>query len=473
MPYDGIITQGKEYARRRNFTPDNINWKRWSQRNFEYNNSRRYAGDGFLIRVLGKRKFYHLSTYPNDDAFNSLTESMNNPRSTSYVNSASKRCDQCGKPFRPVAEQELCTLCLVKANKDAQSRAAINSKEAKDKAKEVTLLRSKLSELNEVSNNLALKVEEFEAKANENERLYLQASQNGKTLCAEINGKNKDVLNYRNIVQQLAKINVNLDRCVATHQQLSVDLLKLKSEQATIKDLIHNCENELQSMRPKNVSIITILREQIAEDVLNFFRCAFGTTTPNRNVRHNYLEKVLREYPKKLHGLLASTGLVIEKESKHNLQFPPLSSFLSMFEDNVSSQIKALSNFGMYINEETDKVSVGHMVNYDIYDLIAQKDEIVDGEIPARYRIERETLDLWKRISKKHLASKVIEHLFAIDFLTKYKRITHARIMLIEKTYGVEMLIEVKMKSFRKIGGKMQQDKELKTWQKLTSESFV
>ena len=79
MSYDGVITCGKEYAARVNI--DDIPWKPWRAGScYEWNQSKKYAGDGMLVRKRGKRIFFHLSVYPNEYAFDEIERRMLNPR---------------------------------------------------------------------------------------------------------------------------------------------------------------------------------------------------------------------------------------------------------------------------------------------------------------------------------------------------------------------------------------------------------
>ena len=104
----------------------------------------------------------------------------------------------------------------------------------------------------------------------------------------------------------------------------------------------------------------------------------------------------------------------------------------------------------------------------DLYDLVGSKEIILRGEIPREQRISLEVLECWRKISVKFLASSIIEYLFKINFLNFYKRLTHARILLKEKAHSLEMLVEVKFKSYRKTDGKLKVDKELSDWQQVS-----
>jgi hypothetical protein len=467
MPYDGRITDGSEHAACCGYNMNTVTWKRWSGRNFEYNEGQKYAGNGILIRMVGKRKFFHLSTYPNEDAFTELSERMEGRATTGGSgNLAYQRCE-CGKTFKPFIGQDCCARCLLRQKTDVEMEKKNLETDAENHRKKVELLSQELMALQSDYDFTKSKAAEIDNQWKMQQLLLDAEKAKSKSLYKKIASLKDGCTKHRS----LSRLTKELTHCLALNSDALSNVLsgeqKIKGEVANLKIQLDSYRSELAAVIAKqqllttegNTSIITFLQETIYEDSVRFFTGVFGVSGPlNKNIRKNCVEKNLREFPKQFHGILASSGF-----SNMSFSFRPGETL----ESDFAIKVQDLLNFGCYINEESETVSVGHLRVGDIFDLVGRKDILQPGEIQHSDRIDTESLQQWRRISRKRLASKVIEHLFKINFLTKYKRITAARIRLEETTYGVMLIIEVTMASYRKIGQRMVRDIGLETWQSL------
>lgn len=475
MSYNGVITCGKEYAARVNI--DEIPWKPWRAGScYEWNQSKKYAGDGMLVRKRGKRIFFHLSVYPNEYAFDEIERRMLNPRVGTDFKVVAVRCE-CGKVYRPKEGQDQCTACLVEAQrkilrelqrqKDREQEEELQTKRLKA---ELSLVRAEISKFQAMVSQKEMAIvakdkllKEFEVSFNKIQRQLIDStirnkSANAQNKMAGITNKKLNAL-----LKGVAKLSLSGEDIKRHQHQLQLDVNStncLLDSAASRLDILE----ERICAKTENTSMVQLLRSIVEEDLIRWFSLCLGKQTPNnRNIREHKVEKVLREYPKPFHSLLCMTGITFESN-----ECIPLSAFLEMFQKPISEKIKCVTNFGSYINFETDKVSVGHMCKDDLYDLVGSKEIILRGEIPREQRISLEVLECWRKISVKFLASSIIEYLFKINFLNFYKRLTHARILLKEKAHSLEMLVEVKFKSYRKTDGKLKVDKELSDWQQVS-----
>ena len=120
-PYEGTITYGSVYAEEASITCDvtKIPFKPWKAGSeWQFCDSKKFAGNGFLLKKMEWKKFFHLSIYPSPSAFEEMEWKFLNPTGLGGGVVPAVTC-ACGKRFWPsIPNQSECVQCMVKA-KDA------------------------------------------------------------------------------------------------------------------------------------------------------------------------------------------------------------------------------------------------------------------------------------------------------------------------------------------------------------------